>query len=66
VDGNPCPPRSAILQKQNKLPVLELTVANHERNFYVAPVKNRHGRSDPSGRTYVRLNVNPETCTFWE
>lgn len=66
VDGHPCPPRSAILQKQNKLPVLELTVATHDKSFFISPVKNRHGRSDPSGRTFVRLNVNPETCTFWE
>ncbi len=65
-DDNPCPPRSAILQKQNKLPVLELTVAVHGEWFYIAPVKNRHGPSDMSGKTFYRFKVNPNTCSFSE
>jgi hypothetical protein len=65
-DENPCPPRSSILQKQNKLPVLELTVANHGEWFFIAPVKNRHGPGDPSGRTHYRLRVNPSICSFSE
>lgn len=66
VKGDPCPPRSAILQKQNKLPVLILTAAASNGNFWIAPVKNRFGFQDPSGKTAVQLYVNPETCTFTE
>lgn len=64
--GNPCPSRSDILQKQNELPVLQLTVGARPPSFYVAAVKNRHGPQDPSGYTTHRLRVDPETCTFWE
>lgn len=65
-EENPCPPRSSILQKQNKLPVLELTVAVHGEAFYVAAVKSRHGPSDQTGHTAYRLRVIPETCSFSE
>lgn len=66
VSGDPCPPRSAILNKQAKLPVLILTVANKGENFYVSPVKNRHGFQDPSGRTAINLRVNPSIGVFSE
>lgn len=65
-DEDPCPPRSSILQKQNKLPVLELTVAIHGEFFYIAPVKNRHGPADTTGKTFHRLRVNPALCSFSE
>jgi len=66
VPGNPCPPRSAILNKQAKLPVLILTVAVQGESFYVAPVKNRHGYQDASGRNAISFRVNPEVGTFHE
>jgi len=62
----PCPPRSAILQKQNKLPVLILTTAVQGDSFFLAPVKNRHGFQDPSGRSALSFHVDPDTCTFRE
>lgn len=61
-----CPSRSDILQKQNELPVLQLTVAVRGESFYVAAVKNRYGPQDPSGNTAHRLRVDPNTCQFWE
>jgi hypothetical protein len=66
VQGSPCPPRSAILNKQAKLPVLILTVAVQGESFYVAPVKNRHGYQDASGRNAIQMKVNPEVGTFSE
>lgn len=66
IPGFPCPPRSAILNKQAKLPVLILTVANKDNTFYIAPVKNRHGYQDPSGRNAIQLKVNPEVGVFSE
>lgn len=65
-NANPCPSRRDILQKQNELPVLILTVGVRGADFHVAAVKNRHGSQDPSGFTTHRLRVDPQTCTFWE
>jgi hypothetical protein len=64
--ADPCPSRSDILEKQNELPSLILTVGVRGNAFHVAPVKNRHGFQDPSGYTNPRLRVDPETCQFWE
>lgn len=63
--GGICPPRSAILEKQNELPELQLTVGLQEPYFFMAPVKYRHGPSDPSGYTNYRLKVDPSTGQFW-
>lgn len=62
----PCPARSDILNKQAKLPVLILTVATRGEDFYIAPVKNRHGFTDQSGKTAIRLRVDPEIGVFSE
>jgi hypothetical protein len=57
--GNPCQPRSSVLQKVNQLPSLILTVATDgNQGFYVSPVKNRDGRQDATGMTYFRFKVN--------
>jgi len=66
VQGFPCPPRSAILNKQAKLPVLILTVAVQGDSFFIAPVKNRHGYQDASGRGAIQMQVNPELGLFHE
>lgn len=66
VPENPCPPRYAIINKQAKLPVCILTVAVQGNSFFVAPVKNRHGYQDPSGRGALRMRVDPEKGVFSE
>lgn len=66
VGGHPCPPRSAIMQKRNELPVLILSVAVQGEIFHVAPLKNRWGPQDPSGKTAIGMHVDPATCTFRE
>jgi len=66
VSGHPCPPRSAIMQKRAELPVLIASVAVYDGTFYFAPLKNRWGPQDPSGKTAVSMHVDPATCSFRE
>lgn len=66
VSGAPCPPRSAVLNKQTKLQTLILSVALQGDTFYVAPVKNRHGFTDVTGRTAIQLKVDPSIGVFSE
>lgn len=66
VAGHPCPPRSAIMQKRNELPVLIASVAVSDGTFFFAPLKNRWGPQDPTGKTAVGMYVDPTTCTFRE
>lgn len=61
-----CPSAQDILEKQNQLPTLIITAGVRESYMYLAVVKNRHGSQDPTGNTYLRLRVNPETGQFWE
>lgn len=66
VEGHPCPPRHAVLQKISQLPALILTLAPlyWSGDLAVACVKNRHGEQDPSGRTYVTLKADPSQNWF--
>lgn len=66
VDGRPCPPRSAVLQKISQLPALILTLAPmwQGESLAIATVKNRNGPDDPSGRTYVLLTADPTMNWF--
>lgn len=63
--GNPCQPRSAIQGMVNQLPALILTAAQEqigdENYLCVSAVKNRYGKADPSGNTYMRLLFHPES-----
>jgi len=64
--GNPCQPLSALINKISKLPVMVLTTAHVAGVFYVAPVKNRDGFADSSGRTYVTFLIDPALATLQE
>jgi hypothetical protein len=64
VEGRPCPPRSAVLQKISQLPALILTLAPTYAGLAVACVKNRHGSDDPTGRTYLTLKSDPTQNWF--
>lgn len=63
--GNPCQPRSAIQGMVNQLPAMIMTTAQEQLGddnyLCVAPVKNRYGKADPSGNTYMRLLFHPES-----
>lgn len=62
VEGTPCQPRFAILNKINQLPAVILTVANHGDTFYFCPVKNRDGRDDASGQTVYAMYIDASRC----
>jgi predicted ATP-dependent serine protease len=63
--GNPCQPRSAIQGMVNQLPAMILTAAQEQigddNYLCVASVKNRYGKADPSGASYMRLLFHPES-----
>jgi predicted ATP-dependent serine protease len=56
-EGDPCPPRAALLQKVAQLPTLILSVAPMPISGFMAvcAVKNRHGPSDSTGRDAIHL-----------
>lgn len=66
VPGNPVPPRSAIMQKVSQLPSLILNVAPlpWTGDLAICPVKNRHGKQDPSGKNYFTLKADPTQNWF--
>lgn len=66
VQGNPVPPRSAVLQKVSQFPSLILNVAPlpWTGDLAICAVKNRHGKQDPSGKDYFTLKANPSQCHF--
>jgi len=68
--GNPCQPRSAIQGMVNQLPAMICTVAQEQigddNYLCVAPVKNRYGKADPSGNTYMRLLFHPESMQIMD
>jgi len=66
VPGNPCQPLSALLNKIGKFPVMVLTLAHVSGVLYVAPVKNRDGFADASGRSYVTFLVDPALARLEE
>ncbi|MEU8317131.1 AAA family ATPase [Nonomuraea sp. NPDC048881] len=54
-------PLNAIKGQVTELPAVVLTLAKGDGVLYAAPVKNRHGKADPSGKTYVSLDYSEET-----
>lgn len=64
--GNPCQPLKAVLNKVSKLPVMVLTTAYSNGILYVAPVKNRDGFADPTGKTTVEFLIDPAIATIEE
>lgn len=66
VPGNPCQPLSSLLNKIGKFPVTCLTLAYVTGVLYVAPVKNRDGFADASGRSYVTFLIDPALATLEE
>lgn len=65
-EGNPLEPspREKVQGKVAQLPEIILTVALDGEEFKIAPVKNRNGFQDPTGKTYRRLTAIPEKATF--
>lgn len=64
--GYPCQPRSALQGMVSQIPAMVLTVGQKVLptglDYYlcVAPVKNRYGKADQTGETYVELSFDPE------
>lgn len=64
-DSIPCQPRSALQGMVSQIPAMVLTVGqmplpNGIDNYLcVAPVKNRYGKADQTGKTYVTLSFDP-------
>jgi predicted ATP-dependent serine protease len=65
-EGDPLMPsaREKIQGKVAQLPELILTVALNGQDFLLAPVKNRSGFQDATGKTFRRLAADPEHATF--
>ncbi len=61
--GYPCQPRSALQGKVAQIPAMVLTVGQMMQGvdsyLCVAPVKNRYGKADPTGSTYITLSFDP-------
>lgn len=59
--GEPCQPRSALQGMVAQLPALILTVGTDSPGYIaVAPVKNRYGKADQTGKVAYWLQFNPE------
>ena len=65
--GYPCQPRSALQGKVAQIPAMVLTIGNQmlpngiDQYMCIAPVKNRYGRADQTGNTYIQLSFDPES-----
>ena len=61
--GNPCQPRSALQGMVSQIPAMVLTIGQQMQGqdvyLCVAPVKNRYGKADFTGNTYVSLSFDP-------
>jgi len=59
-------PSRDVQHKVTQLPEIVLTVAYDEYtgNFWIAPVKNRNGKDDPTGHIRFRLQAIPERALF--
>lgn len=59
----PVPSKGDVLGKVSGLPVLMVNFAptDREGELLAACVKNRFAKCDPSGRTYLRMRVDPQT-----
>ena len=64
-DAKPCQPRSALQGMVSQIPAMVLTVGQMalpngiDSYLCVAPVKNRYGKADQTGQTYVTLSFDP-------
>lgn len=59
----PVPSKGDVLGKVSGIPVLMMNFApGGEGEILAACVKNRFAKCDPSGRTFIRMSVNPETA----
>ena len=65
-DPSCTPSRREIQGKVAQLPERILTVAYNqdEGSFRIAPVKNRGGRQDPTGKQFFRLSAYPDRASF--
>jgi len=65
ITGTPCQPRSALQGKVAQVPAMVLTVGQKmlpnqiDSYLCVAPVKNRYGKADQTGNSYVELSFDP-------
>ena len=61
--GYPCQPRSALQGMVSQVPAMVLTVGQMMQGpdayLCVAPVKNRYGKADFTGNTYISLSFDP-------
>lgn len=57
-------PKKALLGKVSQTPNNILSVAKDDDRFKVSVVKQRMGRDDPSGESYVSFRVHPERNGF--
>jgi len=61
--GYPCQPRSALQGKVAQIPAMVLTVGQMiqgaDTYLCIASVKNRYGKADPTGSTYLSLSFDP-------
>lgn len=63
--GYPCQPRSALQGKVAQIPAMVLTVGQQalpngiDSYLCIAPVKNRYGRADQTGNTYITMSFDP-------
>lgn len=66
VDGHPCQPLKAVINKVSKLPVMVLTTAHIDGVFYVCPAKNRDGQADAQGFRHVTFLIDPSIAVLEE
>jgi RecA-family ATPase len=65
--GYPCQPRSALQGKVAQVPAMVLTIGQQmlptglDMYLCIAPVKNRYGKADQTGNTYIQLSFDPES-----
>ena len=61
----PCPPMDALQGKISEKPAVILTIGKAQDGFMpVAPVKNRGGVADDTGKTAMWLRYDPSTMTL--
>jgi hypothetical protein len=59
--GDPCPSRASIQGKVSQVPAVILTMASTDGWMALAPVKNRFGPADHTGKTAVLLDFDPSS-----
>lgn len=61
--AHPVPSKGDVLGKVSGIPVLMMNFApGRDGEILAACVKNRFAKCDPSGSTYIRMSVSPETA----